>query len=79
MTDNPSSIVWFGPNGNQITSGVVTTLPMSVLILTDLNTSDAGEYTCQSTLNGVVQEAVEDVMVISESILCTCTCIISVW
>jgi len=62
------TIQWFGPDGSEITTGVSTTTLTSTLTLSDLSLSDAGQYTCRSTLSGVVREAVEGVLVQSESI-----------
>ncbi len=57
------TIQWFGPSGSEITTGVSTsTLLTSTLTFTNLALSDAGEYTCRSTLSGVVREVVEIVM-----------------
>ncbi len=56
------TIQWFGPGGSEITTGVSTTTLASTLTFTDLALSDAGEYTCRSTISGVVREVVETVM-----------------
>ncbi len=62
------TIQWFGPGGSEISAGVSTPAPLtSTLTFTDLSLSDAGEYTCRSTLAGVVREALEVVLVQSES------------
>ena len=68
VEDVPSSpnIQWFGPNNNLITSGTSMTTLTSTLTLSGLTISDAGEYTCQLILNGVVHKAVKDVLVESE-------------
>ncbi len=55
------TIQWFGPGGSEITTGVSTTTLTSTLTFTDLALSDAGEYTCRSTISGVVREVMETV------------------
>ncbi len=61
------TIQWFGPGGSEISTGVsFPTSLTSTLNFMDLSLSDAGEYTCRSTLTGVVREAVERIFVQSE-------------
>ena len=68
VTGSPN-IQWFGPDDSQITSGVLMATLTSTLTFSGLTISDAGEYTCQSILNGVVREAMRDVKVESEFLL----------
>ncbi len=56
------AIQWFGPGGSEIATGVSTTTLTSTITFTDLALSDAGEYTCRSTITGVEREVVENVM-----------------
>ncbi len=60
------TIQWFGPGGSEITTGVSTT---TSLTFTDLALSDAGEYTCRSTISGVIREVVEIVMLQSKFLI----------
>ncbi len=56
------TIQWFGPGGSEITTSVSTPSSLtSTLTFTDLALSDAGEYTCRSTISEVVREVVESV------------------
>ncbi len=61
---------WFGPGGSVITTGVSSPTPLtSTLTFMDLALSDAGEYTCRSTISGVVREVVEIVMLQSKFLI----------
>ncbi len=61
------TIQWFGPGGSEISTGISTPTSLnSTLTFMDLSLSDAGKYTCRSTLTGVVREAMEIIFVQSE-------------
>ncbi len=51
------TIQWIGPD----VSDVSMTTHTSTLTLSDLSLSNAGQYTCQTTLSGVVRQATENV------------------
>ncbi len=57
------TIQWFGPGGSEVTTGISTPSSLtSTLTFTDLALSDAGEYTCRSTISGVERGVEETVM-----------------
>ena len=67
-TDQPTITWLMGPMNNQmmVSSGIVTTGSMSTLIFNPLSASDAGTYTCRTTLGSVMDSASMTITVQSE-------------
>ena len=67
-TDQPTITWLMGPMNNQmmVSSGIVTTGSMSTLIFNPLSASDAGTYTCRTTLGSAVDSASITITVQSE-------------